>query len=390
MRVEVVIVHHRGGPRLLRTLASLHTQTLPPSHIRVIDDGSGDGSMAAVARAYPHVEVTVLSPGAGKPSVGRNLGLAEADAPLVMLLDHDVALEADALARLAAVFAADESVAAAGPLLCYDREPDAAGAEDVIYLGLSTLHHLGVSSGGQRDLPAADHAPARPVRSLPGGNMMWRRDVAQALGGFDTGYAFGWGEDGELAVRAQLAGWRTLLVPAARGFHEHRPRGRARGEAQYYNRLRLLATTVNARTALLLLPAWLAFEAALFVCGLRTGCARLQARAWRRLLRDQHDITTRRRAVQATRRVGDAALLDAESLMQDAKRGGPGLLARVEPLITRALALHWRAASRLMRRVDMQPPRAEPLHLPDGPIGTRSADDAGQPNTASTEASVAA
>ena len=334
----------------MKTLEALRRQSHAPQRVRLFDDASADGSVERIRQRHPEVEVVVQDPPAGMPSVGRSRGIAEARCPLVLLLDHDVALEPDAIAEMVAVMADRPGVAAVGPRLLFDRRPGAdAEAPDTIYLDRSTLHFLGVSAGGARgvevDARARSAGHVAPVRSLLGGNMMVRTEVARGLGGFDTGYRFGWGEDAELTVRMQLAGWETLVVPSALGRHEHRPRGLARGEAQFYNRLRLLATIPARRTQLALLPAWAALEVALAATGLHRGCTRLQARAWRGFLGDRRAIAQRRREIQATRNVSDRDLFDARPLAREVKRrDARGLRGAVLKGVDVAASSYWRVA----------------------------------------------
>ena len=64
-----------------------------------------------------------------------------------------------------------------------------------------------------RDRPL-DELPAEPYRvfAAPGAAPVFRRDVFDALGGYEERF-FLYYEDVDLAFRAVLAGWHALLVP---------------------------------------------------------------------------------------------------------------------------------------------------------------------------------
>ena len=99
-----VVVPARDEERALpRLLASLARQHPPPAEVLVVDDGSTDAT-AAVARAAGATVVTAPPPPpgwAGKPWAC-HLGVEQATAPLVVLLDADTWLAPDAVARLLA------------------------------------------------------------------------------------------------------------------------------------------------------------------------------------------------------------------------------------------------------------------------------------------------
>ncbi|MCB9900484.1 MAG: glycosyltransferase family 2 protein [Planctomycetes bacterium] len=102
--VAVVIPVRDGAAYLDEALASVFAQTLPPSEVVVVDDGSTDGS-ADVARAHDaRVRVIPQPPlGAG---AARNRGVESTTAPWLAFLDaddlwvpHKLATQHEALAR---------------------------------------------------------------------------------------------------------------------------------------------------------------------------------------------------------------------------------------------------------------------------------------------------
>ena len=88
----------------------------------VVDDGSTDGSAAAVRAAFPSVRLFVNDENRGfAPAVNR--GLAAATGELVLLLNADCELEVGTLAALVAFLDDHPNYAAAAPELC---DPDGA------------------------------------------------------------------------------------------------------------------------------------------------------------------------------------------------------------------------------------------------------------------------
>ncbi len=86
--VSIVIVNFDGRDLLRKCLASVDAQPYRPVEIIVVDNGSTDGSIAMLEKAFPHVKVL---------SNSRNLGFAEANnqgvraasGEVVVLLNND-------------------------------------------------------------------------------------------------------------------------------------------------------------------------------------------------------------------------------------------------------------------------------------------------------------
>jgi glycosyltransferase involved in cell wall biosynthesis len=81
----VVIPTYNGARFLANTIASVHAQTVQPSEIIVVDDGSTDDSAAVAERCG----VTVVRQANGGIGAARNAGIAAATQPWVAFLDHD-------------------------------------------------------------------------------------------------------------------------------------------------------------------------------------------------------------------------------------------------------------------------------------------------------------
>jgi len=85
--ISVVIPTYNRRDLLPRAIDSVLAQTSPPDEIIVVDDGSDDGTMGIVHRAYPQVRV-VDQKNAGV-SAARNLGITSATGEWIALLDSD-------------------------------------------------------------------------------------------------------------------------------------------------------------------------------------------------------------------------------------------------------------------------------------------------------------
>jgi GT2 family glycosyltransferase len=110
-RISVVIPAYNTELYIAAAVRSALTSGEPDVEVLVVDDGSTDGTVAAV-RALGDARVTVIeSPASGGPSRPRNIGLARARAPYVSIFDSDDLLKPG---KLAASVAALEACPSAG------------------------------------------------------------------------------------------------------------------------------------------------------------------------------------------------------------------------------------------------------------------------------------
>ncbi len=102
--VGVIVPCYRHGIFLDACIASIKAQTLTPSQIVVVDDGSKDAeTVAALARLDDDPQVTVLrQPRNSGPSAARNRALAQLKTSYFLPIDADDELLPDALERMLA------------------------------------------------------------------------------------------------------------------------------------------------------------------------------------------------------------------------------------------------------------------------------------------------
>jgi GT2 family glycosyltransferase len=155
----------------------------------------------------------VLRPGRNLGfAAGTNLGIAEASGEGIATVNDDVLVEPGWLAALVAALEADPGAAAVqGVNLQMDR-PNLVDGCGIAW----NRWWQAVQIGHGRPAPARTEEP-REVFGVSATAALYRRT---ALGGevFDPRLV-SYYEDVDLAVRLRAAGWRALLVPAARARH---------------------------------------------------------------------------------------------------------------------------------------------------------------------------
>ena len=117
IRLAIVIVGFNTREHLHACLRSLHEAPPDLTHaIVVVDNGSSDGSAAAVRSAWPRVQVVEMGRNAGF-AAGTNAGIRACESELVLLLNSDTVVRPGNIDRLVAALERDAGAAAAGPRL---------------------------------------------------------------------------------------------------------------------------------------------------------------------------------------------------------------------------------------------------------------------------------
>ncbi len=220
--VAAVVVNYESGPALARCAAGLLAEGV--ADLVVVDNGSSDGSVAALRDTAPDAEVVVTGSNLGYGSAA-NRGVAATDHPAVLVCNSDVVVAPGALVALAAALDAEPRRALVGPLVRTaegDRYPsarrfpsmvDAAGHATI---GMFTPRNRFTRAYHQADLQAG--SATVDVDWVSGACFLVRRAAFEQVGGFDEAY-FMYAEDVDLCWRLGRAGWTVGYAPAAEVTH---------------------------------------------------------------------------------------------------------------------------------------------------------------------------
>ena len=219
-RAAVVIVNHNTREDLLACLDSLAgsgaAQTV------VVDSGSTDGSLDAVARRFPDVtRIGLANVGFGSAA---NAGVAATAVPTVVIANADTRFPAGAVATLGQAMLQRPRAGAIGPLIRFPDGrlqlsarafPSIGQAIGHAALGLWRPHNRWTRAYRLTDW---DHASERDVDWVSGGCLAVRRAAFDEVGGFDPAY-FMFVEDVDLCARLAAAGWKVVFAPVAEVTH---------------------------------------------------------------------------------------------------------------------------------------------------------------------------
>ncbi len=217
-RWSAVVVNYEAGPLLTECVRTLLADTSAGApEVVVVDNGSDDGSVAALRDAFP--AVPVLDPGGNVGySAAANVGIAATSAPVVAVCNPDLLVGAGTAAALLARLDAEPDLAAVGPAIFEpdgSRYPSARQVPRLIdAVGHGTVglvKHENRFTRRYRELDA-DPTQPRDVDWVSGAAVWLRRSALDEVGGWDDGY-FMYVEDVDLCWRLGRAGWRIAYEP---------------------------------------------------------------------------------------------------------------------------------------------------------------------------------
>jgi len=234
--LSIIIVNYNGRDMLLACLESIAGHPPASSYeILVVDNGSTDGSAAAVLARFPDVELIQNESNAGF-ATANNQGIRASNGRYLLLLNNDTIVLPNTLDAMVEFMDAHPEVGLSGCRILnpdYTLQPSTYGSLSVAktFYRLYGLRRL-VPKGRfwrrtlsslplrlQRYFPGYwEHDTVREVQSVMGAFFFMRREAVEEAGLLDESM-FMYNEEGEWAYRARAAGWKVFFVPVTGIIH---------------------------------------------------------------------------------------------------------------------------------------------------------------------------
>ena len=227
--VSLLIPNRNNEPALELVLGRLAANTTYPDvEVVVVDDGSTDDSVAILRRwrdsgRLPNLKLIEREHRGVIETLNEGLGAAEGD--IVVQLDADASVETpDWIQKMLALFTSDERVGVVtGRVVIDDGHVHTYGVNIV---GPEGCHDRGtrlLEPAGQRTLHSRVERPldtesplGRQIAEVDVGMgccMMYRRELALEIGGYDDGFAPVWFDDLDLSLSMRRHGRKAFFLP---------------------------------------------------------------------------------------------------------------------------------------------------------------------------------
>lgn len=217
-RVVVVVLNWNGREDTLECLASVSQINYPNYEVVIVDNGSTDDSVGAIAKRFPDMKILQTGINLGYAG-GNNVGMRWAldhNADYIFVLNNDTIVDKDVLSNLVVSGQLDRRIGLLGPTNYYYSKPRTIWAT-----GAMLRNPFG--EGGYEILGDGDSDSswkiAMQVDAIVGSAMLIRRDVVNTIGFFDERFFLCW-EEFDFSARARKSGFKCLFIPAARIWHK--------------------------------------------------------------------------------------------------------------------------------------------------------------------------
>ena len=219
--IAAVVVTYQSAETIELCLQRLRTAD-GVAQIRVVDNGSDDGTLAIVQRiaaGEPRLKF-IANPDNPGFAVACNQGARAADAPWLAFVNPDCMVEADTLVRLRDL-AGDAPMLIGCELVDEEGTPDSAARRRDPDFGAMLA-----GRGTDLSLPS-DGSPLQRVDAVSGALMLLPRELFERIGGFDERYRLH-AEDLDLCRRVRDAGGDVAIANDVRVVHIRGVSSRAR------------------------------------------------------------------------------------------------------------------------------------------------------------------
>jgi GT2 family glycosyltransferase len=245
--VSLLLPNRDNGRILDHVLGRLaENTTYPHTELIAIDDGSTDNSRSILRRwrdSGRFASFQLIEQQHAGVIEALNAGLRHASGELVVQLDADASVETPGwLERIVPFFVSDHRIGVVTAKVVFDWGEIQTCGVDVV--GPTGLHGHGAAitePAGKRTYHErvirrrdGECPECEQVAEVDGGAgccMMYRRDVALELGGYDAGFAPVWFDDLDLTLRIRTHGLKVFYLPDVRVVHHVGSRGAGRSGA---------------------------------------------------------------------------------------------------------------------------------------------------------------
>ena len=306
--VVAVIVANDPGPWFEDALRCFASQDYPNLSVLVVDGCRSGDPTRRVASVLPDAYVRRVEGGGTFAALANDVLETVQGAAFLAFCHDDVAPDSDAIRRMVEEAFRSNAAVVAPKLVEWDRP------ERLLDVGL-VVDKTGAAApiADRGELDQEQHDAVRDVFAVTNAFMLVRSDLFAALGGFDTVMGDN-GVDVDFCWRAQVAGGRVLVAPAARVRHrlggaeaeppdvEHLKLDRRyhlRAMLKNYSFLHLLRVVPQAAVVTLV-------EMVIALFGRRWSEVAQLPSAWWWNLRHAAELRTLRRAAQKARAVPDS------------------------------------------------------------------------------------
>lgn len=319
LKVATIVVSYNAYesaffPRCLEYLGqiNLENESYTIDHsIIVVDSASSDQTADRVKQSFSQIKVIASDKNLGYAG-GNNAGFEEAaklGVDYIAVVTQDVFVKPEWLLQAVKVAESDKSIGIVQPLILLWPQRDRINSTG------NAIHFLGYgyAQDYQRSIQDYSNQDILDIPYASGAVFLLSMNAYRAIGGFDE-EMWMYNEDQDLGWRMSLGGYRNVLAPASRAYHQYEF-SRSIAKMYYMDRNRLLVILQNYHwlSLLLIVLPLLCNELAGFFLAWRGGWIKEKIAVWKYFFRPKSwsILRAKRRLRQSNRKAMDKEIIQS-------------------------------------------------------------------------------
>lgn len=229
-KVSIIIVTFNQWDYTKKCIESIKKWSDGNYEIIVVDNASSDDTINNLTRKYPEIRLIQNNMNKGFPAAA-NQGLSYALGEFALLLNNDTVLTENWLERMIEVAESDPKIGLVGPI-----SNEVSGLQidkDANYTTIEEMHNYAALIKKNKKGEVFNFPRIAFLCTLI------KKEVIEKIGGLDERFTPGNYEDDDFCLRAQLAGFKTVIAKDVFIHHYGSKSFKAEGENRYAERLEL-------------------------------------------------------------------------------------------------------------------------------------------------------
>ena len=227
-KVSIILVTYNQYNYTKECLTSLRKYTDVSYEVIVIDNKSSDKTVKLIKKDFPEIHLIKNDENLGFPNAV-NQGIKASIGEYVLLLNNDTVLTEGWLKRMVEVAENDNLIGMVGPI-----SNEVSGVQidkEANYKTIDEMHKYA------SEVKEKFNGVVKPFPRLAFLCTLIRRELINKVGGLDERYSPGNFEDDDFCLRAQMVGYKTVIVYDVFIHHYGSVSFKAKGNDQYADRL---------------------------------------------------------------------------------------------------------------------------------------------------------
>ncbi|MCX7875603.1 MAG: glycosyltransferase [Melioribacteraceae bacterium] len=226
--ISIVIPIYNQKKYTLELLESISNNVKIKNEIIIIDNASTDDSTKTIKEKYPYVKIIQNKVNLGFPNAV-NQGIIASSGKYILIVNNDIIITNNAIERMLEIAESNTDIGLVGPI-----SNEVSGLQKDNDANYDTIEEMYVYTEKVKEKNKGQVLQFPRIAFLC---TLIKKEVIEKIGGLDERFSPGNYEDDDFCLRAQLAGFKTVIAKDVFIHHFGSKSFKANGSAEYQRRL---------------------------------------------------------------------------------------------------------------------------------------------------------